>query len=105
MLTNCCNFTSSITLGVETCFVCSSIIGCCNSSSSTCLDARTCFNYSSTTCSFEYEITITCGVGVALEVVVILRKLRVAFNSLFPCTCSKILISYVLGACKASGFT
>jgi len=51
---------------------------------------------------------MTCGVGITVEVMVILRKLKdvasnSSYNSLFFCYCSKILISFVVGAHEASG--
>lgn len=50
-----------------------------------------------------------CGASVVVEVMIILRKLRVVSNSssnpLLFCSCSKILVSSTKGACKASGST
>jgi hypothetical protein len=61
------------------------------------------------TSSFEFEIIITRGAGATIEVMVIFLKLRVVSKSFFSlllfCSCSKILTSFVVGACKASGST
>jgi hypothetical protein len=52
---------------------------------------------------------MTCGAGVAIEVVVFLRKVKFASNSssnsLLLCFCSKILVSFVVGACETSSST
>jgi hypothetical protein len=54
--------------------------------------------------SSEIEITITYGIDFAIEVVVFLRKFSANFNSssnsLFIFSCSKIIISSVVGACE-----
>jgi hypothetical protein len=54
-------------------------------------------------------MTITCGVGAIVKIVVLLEKLRIASNSfsnsLLFCSCSKILTSFVVGAREASGST
>jgi hypothetical protein len=92
------------------------LTSCYNYPSSTSLGSRTCSNYSLvlgsdkiSTSSFESKITITCGVGASVEVMVILRKLRVVFNSfsnsLFFCSYSKIIVFSAMGAREASGFT
>ncbi len=91
-------------------------ISCYNFSFSIGFGAKTSSSYSSTivwgiicTSSFEFEITTTYGVGVAIEVVVVLKKLKAASNSssnsLLLCSYSKILISSIVGARKASGST
>ncbi len=89
----------------------SPLITCCyNSIYSIGLDVETCFVYSTTIdYTFEFEITLICGDGVIIEVIVFLKKLRDAFNSslnsLLLCSCSKIIISSDVGARKANGYT
>jgi hypothetical protein len=115
LLTSYYNFFSSTSLDVGIGHDCSST-SCYNSSSSIGLDARIDCNCSSTigwglisTSPSEYEITITYGVGFVVKVVVFLRKFNVVFNSssnsLLICSCSKILISSIVGACEASSST
>jgi hypothetical protein len=52
---------------------------------------------------------MTCGVGVVVEIMVFLRKLNATSNSfsksLLHCFSSKILVSFTIGAHKASSFT
>jgi hypothetical protein len=54
-------------------------------------------------------MTITYGVGVIIEVMIIVRKLKVIsnsfLNSLFFYSYSKVLISFVMDARKANGST
>jgi hypothetical protein len=89
------------------------LIGCYNStSSSTCSDSWACGVYSLTTrwwiiltSSYKFEITITHGSSAIIEVVVLLRKLRVASNSLFYYFYLKILSSFAKGSCEVRGST
>ncbi len=115
-LTSWCNYFSSTSFGIGTNYGCSSTIGCYNSPSSTSLDTWTNCEISSTigwglisTSSFEYEITMTYGTSFAIDIMVLLKKFNVVFNSssnsLLLCSCSKILISSTIGACEASGST
>ncbi len=80
----------------------------CNLLSSTIFDVRTSCGCSWTigwgptsTSSFEFEITIICGTSFDVEVMVVLGKFNVASNSssnsLFLYSCSKLLISSVVG--------
>jgi hypothetical protein len=51
---------------------------------------------------------MTCGVGFVVKIMVFLKKLRVASNSsstLLLCFCSKIIVSFVVGAREANGST
>ncbi len=52
---------------------------------------------------------MSCGAGVAIEVMALLRKLRVVCNSfsnsLLLCFYSKIIVSSVISGCKAGGST
>jgi hypothetical protein len=49
------------------------------------------------------------GASVVVEVMVFIRKLKAtsnsSLNSLFFYSCSKVLVSFVVDACKANGFT
>lgn len=94
----------------------SSTTSCCNSSSSIGLDVRTSFGYSSatswsiiSTSSFKSKISMTYGASIVVEIIVFLRKLRAtsnsSSNSLFLCYCSKILVSFAIGAHEASCYT
>ncbi len=116
LFTGCYSFFSSTCLDEKTCSVRSPTTSCCNSSFSTSLDARNGSSYSSTigwgiisTSSFESEITMTCGAGVVVKVMVFLRKLRVASNSFSNSPlisfCSKTQISFVVGVCEVSDST
>jgi hypothetical protein len=52
---------------------------------------------------------MTCGASVAIEVVVFLRESNFvsnsSSNSLLLCFCSKIIVSFTVGACEASSST
>jgi hypothetical protein len=52
---------------------------------------------------------MTHGVGAIVKVVVYLRKQRYAFNSSFNylllCSCSKKIVSSIIGACETSDST
>jgi hypothetical protein len=58
--------------------------------------------------SSEFKIIMTSGV-VVIKIINFSWKLGVvsnsSSNSLFFYSCSKIIVSFVIGACKASGFT
>ncbi len=112
LFTSCYNCSSSTCLGVETCYVCSSTTSCCNSSSSIGLDLSILqqqIEVKFQPFSFESEITMTCDVGFIVEVMVSIRKLRATFNSssnsLPFCFCSKILVSFTVGARKTGSST
>jgi hypothetical protein len=90
-------------------------IGCYSFFSSTCFDVEIDYNCSSMigwgpifTSSSDYEITITCAVGFVVEII-IFKKFSVVFNSpsnsLLLYSCSKTRMSFVVGACEASGYT
>jgi len=92
------------------------IVWCNSSSFSECSDLGTYCDCYSTTCrvksstsSLEFEITITYGVGITIEMVVCLRKCNVVFNSssnlLIFSSCSKILTSSYVGPHEAKGST
>jgi hypothetical protein len=59
--------------------------------------------------SSKFEITITCGVGFDVEVMVLLGKFNdscnSSSNSLLLYSCSKTLISSVVDALETSGFS
>jgi hypothetical protein len=60
------------------------------------------------TSSSKFEITITCNVGYAVKVVVLLKKLSAISNSSSNSllySCSKTQISSIVGAHEASNFT
>ncbi len=69
-----------------------------------CPSTKGCYNSSS-----SYEIMITCGASFVVEVVVLLKKFSVAYNSssnsLLFCSCSKTLVSLAIGVCESNGFT
>jgi len=86
--TSCYNSSFSTSLNTRTSCGCSSTTCCCNSPSSMGLDAETVCNCSSiaswgliSTSSSKYEITITYGTSFVIEVMILLRKFSVVFNS------------------------
>jgi len=54
-------------------------------------------------------MTYGVGVGAIVEVMVLVRKLKTisnsSSNSLFFYSCSKVLVSFAMGARKVNGFT
>jgi hypothetical protein len=110
LLISCYNLFSSTHFDVGSYCDCSSTTCCYNFSFSTGLDVEIDYNCSSTIgwglvsiFSFESKITITYSTGIAVEVLVFLKKFSVIFNSfsksLLIYSCSKIQISFAIGAC------